>query len=35
MRYADVEGPSRVEPSFAKIFATHHGPRTTQIGGLR
>ena len=26
MRYADVVGPSWVEPSFAKIFATRYGP---------
>ena len=26
VRYADVVGPSRVEPSFAKIFATRYGP---------
>ena len=26
MRYADTMGPSRVEPSFAKIFATRYGP---------
>ena len=26
MRYADVVGPSRVEPLFAKIFATRYGP---------
>ena len=26
MRYADVVGPSRVEPSFAKTFSTHYGP---------
>ena len=26
MRYADVVGPSRVEPSFAKAFATCYGP---------
>ena len=25
VRYADVVGPSRVEPLFAKIFATHYG----------
>ena len=26
VRYADVVGPSQVEPSYAKIFATHYGP---------
>ena len=26
MRYADAVGPSRVDPSFAKIFATRYGP---------
>ena len=26
VRYADSMGPSRVEPSFAKIFATRYGP---------
>ena len=26
VRYADAVGPSRVEPSFAKTFATHYGP---------
>ena len=26
VRYEDAVGPSRVEPSFAKIFATHYGP---------
>ena len=26
MRYVDAVGPSRVEPSFAKIFATHYRP---------
>ena len=26
MRYEEAVGPSRVEPSFAKIFATHYGP---------
>ena len=26
VRYADAMGPSRVEPSFAKTFATHYGP---------
>ena len=26
VRYADVVGSSWVEPSFAKIFATHYGP---------
>ena len=26
MRYADVVGPSQVEPSFAKTFATRYGP---------
>ena len=26
MKHADVVGPSRVEPSFAKIFATRYGP---------
>ena len=26
MRYADVVGPNRVEPSFSKIFATRYGP---------
>ena len=26
VRYADVVGPSRVEPLFAKIFATSYGP---------
>ena len=26
VRYADAVGPSRVEPSFAKIFATGYGP---------
>ena len=26
MRYADAVGPSRVKPSFAKIFATRYGP---------
>ena len=26
VRYADVVGPSRVEPSFTKIFATRYGP---------
>ena len=26
VRYADAVGPSLVEPSFAKIFATHYGP---------
>ena len=26
VRYADVVGPSRVEPSYAKIFATRYGP---------
>ena len=26
VRYADAVGPSRVEPSFAKIFATCYGP---------
>ena len=26
VRYADAVGPSRVEPSFAKIFATRYGP---------
>ena len=26
VRYADAMGPSRVEPSFAKTFATRYGP---------
>ena len=26
VRYASVVGPSRVEPSFAKVFATRYGP---------
>ena len=26
VRYADALGPSRVEPSFAKTFATRYGP---------
>ena len=26
VRYANVVGPSRVEPSFAKTFATRYGP---------
>ena len=26
MRYANVVGPSRVEPSYAKTFATRYGP---------
>ena len=26
MRYADVVGPSRVEPSYAKTFANRYGP---------
>ena len=26
VRYADTVGPTRVEPSFAKIFATRYGP---------
>ena len=26
VRYTDAMGPSRVEPSFAKTFATHYGP---------
>ena len=26
VRYTDVVGPSRVEPSFAKTFATRYGP---------
>ena len=26
MRYADAVGPSRIEPSFAKIFATRYEP---------
>ena len=26
MRYVDAVGPSRVKPSYAKIFATHYGP---------
>ena len=26
VRYVDVVGPSRVEPSFAKTFATRYGP---------
>ena len=26
MRYANVVGPSRIEPSFAKIFSTRYGP---------
>ena len=26
VRYADAVGPSRVEPSFAKTFATRYGP---------
>ena len=26
MRYADVVGPSRVEPSYAKTFATRYRP---------
>ena len=26
VRYADVVGPSRVEPSFTKTFATRYGP---------
>ena len=26
VRYADAMGPSRVEPLFAKIFATRYGP---------
>ena len=26
VRYADTVGPSRVEPSFAKIFVTRYGP---------
>ena len=26
MRYVDAVGPSRVEPSFAKTFATRYGP---------
>ena len=26
VRYVDAVGPSRVEPSFAKIFATCYGP---------
>ena len=26
VRYADVVGPSRIEPSFAKFFATRYGP---------
>ena len=31
VRYADAVGPSRVEPSFAKIFATRYGP----LSGVR
>ena len=31
MRYADAMGPSRFEPSFAKIFATCYGP----LSGVR
>ena len=26
VRYADAMGPNQVEPSYAKIFATHYGP---------
>ena len=26
VRYVDVVGPSRVEPSYAKTFATRYGP---------
>ena len=26
VRYADVVGPSRVEPSYGKTFATRYGP---------
>ena len=26
MTYADAVGPSRVEPSYAKTFATRYGP---------
>ena len=26
VRYAEAVGPSRVEPSYAKIFATRYGP---------
>ena len=26
VRYADAVGPSQVEPSYAKIFATRYGP---------
>ena len=26
VRYANVVGPSRIEPSLAKIFATRYGP---------
>ena len=26
LRYVDAVGPSRIEPSFAKIFATRYGP---------
>ena len=29
VRYADVVGPSRVEPSFAKTFATRYGPSSS------
>ena len=31
VRYADVVGPSRVEPSFAKIFATRYGPPSSVL----
>ena len=28
VRYADAVGPSRVEPSYAKTFATRYGPHS-------
>ena len=35
VRYADAVGPSRVEPSFAKTFATHYGPPSGVLTFLR
>ena len=35
VRYADAVGPSRVEPSFAKTFATHNGPPSGVLIFLR
>ena len=34
VRYEDAVGPSRVEPSFVKIFATRYGPLSVSESGV-